>query len=413
MGGLLTQVVRLVVVVASIALAFRLDDPGTAMLSVTASVVAAWLLAEGAPALLKLRKQTPRRIEPWQVFCKRIATKLVGLAALLGLVVIACLCFPFFANSRAIIWIKDSMPGLTVPMVILVPLTIGYVALADRYSEEPDDYLHQVGRAVLMQEFRESDIGFALRVLVIKCFFLVLMFSSGMAIFAWFFDSLAERPFLSAAWFEAAVRAVYLVDVVVAAGGYFATFKLFGWHVRASDTTLRGWVACLVCYDPLFPALSNAFIPYGEGPGWDSMLEEGSALFVAWSVAILLCHAVYVWATVALGPRFSNLTHRGIITYGPYRFAKHPAYLAKNAAWWLFSLPGFVASGFPDGIVRAGMLAIVSFIYFQRALAEERMLSADPVYRAYADEIAARSPGRVAKRLIVLLQESIPLKRTG
>ena len=37
--------------------------------------------------------------------------------------------------------------------------------------------------------------------------------------------------------------------------------------------------------------------------------------------------------------RFSNLTHRGIITNGPYRYSKHPAYLAKNLSWWLVSMP--------------------------------------------------------------------------
>ena len=31
--------------------------------------------------------------------------------------------------------------------------------------------------------------------------------------------------------------------------------------------------------------------------------------------------------------RFSNLTHRGIITSGPYRFTKHPSYVSKNIAW--------------------------------------------------------------------------------
>ena len=40
-----------------------------------------------------------------------------------------------------------------------------------------------------------------------------------------------------------------------------------------------------------------------------------------------------------IGPRFSNLTHRGILTHGPYAWSKHPAYLSKNLFWWLSSLP--------------------------------------------------------------------------
>lgn len=367
----------------------------------TATVLAAWLLAEGVPTLVRARGRMPRRDERRSAFWKRIATKLVGLAALSGLAAVACLAFPFFAGLRAVAWLRAAGPGVLVAAAWLLPLTIAYVAFTDRFAEDPDDYLHQVGRAVLMQDFREADIGLALRVVVIKCFFLALMLSGGMASFAWFFDNpLAQRPFLSAAWFEWTVRGVYLVDVILAAGGYLATLKLFGWHIRETETTLRGWVVCLVCYEPFFPALSQAFVPYGDGPGWDLLISEGSAFFVVWSLATLACHLIYVWATVAFGPRFSNLTHRGIITRGPYRFTKHPAYLAKNTAWWLFSLPGFIASGFAEGLARAGMLALISFIYVQRARAEETMLSADPAYRAYAREVAARSPLRAARRLL-------------
>ena len=163
---------------------------------------------------------------------------------------------------------------------------------------------------------------------------------------------------------------------------------------------MLGWLVCLVCYEPFFPAVSGAFVPYGDGEGPGRLVQEGSGLFVFWSLATLFFHAVYVWATVAFGPRFSNLTHRGIITTGPYRFTKHPAYLAKNAAWWLASVPAFVASGPADGLARAGMLAIISFVYVLRARAEERMLSVDPVYRAYAADVAQRGLVGTARRLL-------------
>ncbi|MGY3611445.1 hypothetical protein ACWGRJ_47265, partial [Bradyrhizobium sp. Lot11] len=171
---------------------------------------------------------------------------------------------------------------------------------------------------------------------VIKCFFLVLMFSGGMASLAELFEKPAWTfPPLSAAWFEGLMRLVFLFDTVLATGGYIATFKLFGWQIRATETTVLGWLVCLICYEPFFPAVSHGFVPYGEGPGWESVIQEGSAIFLLWSVATLLCTVIYLWATVAFGPRFSNLTHRGIITTGPYRFLKHPAYVSKNIAWWL------------------------------------------------------------------------------
>jgi protein-S-isoprenylcysteine O-methyltransferase Ste14 len=250
-----------------------------------------------------------------------------------------------------------------------------------------------------MRDFREEDVLFALRLLAIKCFFLVLMFSGGMAAFSDLTDKPAWAfPPISAAWFEGLLRLAFLLDVVLAAGGYIATFKLFGWHVRATETTALGWLVCLICYEPFFPAISHAFVPYGEGPGWETVIEEGSPVFILWSVATLFCTVIYVWATVAFGPRFSNLTHRGLITSGPYRFIKHPAYVSKNIAWWLFAAPSFIASGLAEGLARAGMLAIVSLIYVMRARAEERMLSRDPAYRDYAESVAAHGLLAMAKR---------------
>ena len=53
--------------------------------------------------------------------------------------------------------------------------------------------------------------------------------------------------------------------------------------------------------------------------------------------------AIYASASVALNFKASNLTHRGIIATGPYRFIRHPAYICKNMAWWIGSIPAVVA----------------------------------------------------------------------
>lgn len=95
--------------------------------------------------------------------------------------------------------------------------------------------------------------------------------------------------------------------------------------------------------------------------------------------------AIYAWATVAFGLRFSNLTDRGILTHGPYAFSKHPAYLSKNLFWWVAGLPFLVTTGNPvDAIRNTALLAVVSGIYYWRAKTEEWHLSADPDYRSYA-----------------------------
>jgi protein-S-isoprenylcysteine O-methyltransferase Ste14 len=55
---------------------------------------------------------------------------------------------------------------------------------------------------------------------------------------------------------------------------------------------------------------------------------------------MVLLTGIYAWATVAFGLRFSNLTYRGVLTNGPYAFTRHPAYLSKNAFWWMSNPAG-------------------------------------------------------------------------
>jgi protein-S-isoprenylcysteine O-methyltransferase Ste14 len=100
--------------------------------------------------------------------------------------------------------------------------------------------------------------------------------------------------------------------------------------------------------------------------------------------------AFYAWATFAFGIRFSNLTYRGVLTGGPYRFTRHPAYLSKNAFWWLASLPFLVTNGsMVDAVRNTFFLGCVSAIYYWRARTEEKhLLSEDPKYREYYDWMA-------------------------
>ena len=100
----------------------------------------------------------------------------------------------------------------------------------------------------------------------------------------------------------------------------------------------------------------------------------------------MILTGIYAYATVAFGLRFSNLTHRGILTHGPYKWTRHPAYLAKNAYWWAATLPFIVTSGsLTDALRNSALMALVSAVYYWRARTEEKHLLADPVYQAYYD----------------------------
>jgi protein-S-isoprenylcysteine O-methyltransferase Ste14 len=394
------QALGLCGVTAGVYLGMQIADMALGMLVAMAAALSVYVAFEGIPATLRAWGDRSRDRGGGLAALRRSLVKMAGLVALLGLALAACMVLPFFRRAAPVEWIAGHRAATWV-IVPLLALSFAYIWLADRLSDDPDDYLYQTGRVVLMQDFRPEAVLFGVRVLCIKLFFLVLMFSGGMESLAWFSaHGFREEALFSATWFDKCVRLIYLADVVLAAMGYVATFKLFGWHIRQTETRALGWAVCMLCYEPFFSAVSAAFVPYGDGPDWRAVIHEGSTVFLVWSVVVLTLHAIYVWATIAFGPRFSNLTHRGIISGGPYRFTKHPAYLAKNAAWWLFSMPGFIASGWADGLSRAAMLAVISGVYVLRARAEERMLRKDPVYVDYAARVAANGLLAQLKRLL-------------
>jgi protein-S-isoprenylcysteine O-methyltransferase Ste14 len=104
-----------------------------------------------------------------------------------------------------------------------------------------------------------------------------------------------------------------------------------------------------------------------------------------WAGWLVFLTAIYAWATVAFGIRFSNLTYRGVLTNGPYRFTRHPAYLSKNLFWWCSTLPFLVTGGSMVDVVRnTFFLGCVSAVYYWRARTEEaHLLAEDPKYREY------------------------------
>jgi protein-S-isoprenylcysteine O-methyltransferase Ste14 len=126
---------------------------------------------------------------------------------------------------------------------------------------------------------------------------------------------------------------------------------------------------------------------------WVVWLESYPVLIALWAAMLVVLAAFYAWATVAFGIRFSNLTHRGVLTHGPYALTKHPAYVSKNLFWWLGVMPFFTVTGdMNDGIRNTVILAMVSGVYYWRARTEERHLMADPAYRAYAEWMERNGP---------------------
>jgi protein-S-isoprenylcysteine O-methyltransferase Ste14 len=316
----------------------------------------------------------------------RVATKLLGLAATLAPIALAYFVFPEYGDWYGAFWnlLRRFGAGLTVSAV-------AYVWLVDGMMREPHDAYWQLGRVVLghRSDARLGDLATHARGWVIKAFYLPLfvVFTHNQ-IGGMLSVALPGPGASSARTYHFLSDGIYAIDVLYATVGYVLSFRVFDTHVRSAEPTMLGWVVALECYAPFWNGLFNRVYLHYDGIGFESWLSGHDALRWGWVGLVLTCEGIYLLATFAFGVRFSNLTHRGILTNGPYRFTKHPAYLAKNLSWWLVTLP-FIpmhpgAQGWTDAFKSTVALAGVSAVYFLRARTEERHLSRDPTYVQYA-----------------------------
>ena len=164
---------------------------------------------------------------------------------------------------------------------------------------------------------------------------------------------------------------VFFVDCGMALIGYSSESRWLGNKTRSVEPTAFGWAVCLACYPPYNNVLGT-YLPLENGATIITS-EHWQLVFKGLTVGLF---AIYASATVAFGFKFSNLTNRGIVTRGPYRFVRHPAYLCKCTAWWLEHIPTM-------SVVKAIFLTFLCGVYALRAWTEERHLGRDPDYQAY------------------------------
>ena len=197
------------------------------------------------------------------------------------------------------------------------------------------------------------------------------------------------------------VTSVFMLDVVLFCFGYHTEAGFLRNEVRYVETTLSGLVVCLLCYGP-FNMITGAFL----GPSNDNMniLFRGELhhplTWVLRGLAVLFL-LLLTSASCSLFTKASNLTNRGIVSRGPYRWMRHPGYVGKNLFWLCTLVPMFVAVDFSNPLFPwkdhllqclgrlCGYAGWVT-IYVLRALTEERLLRQDPDYVAYCQKVKYR-----------------------
>jgi len=232
----------------------------------------------------------------------------------------------------------------------------------------------------------------ALRAVAVKAFFLPLMVAWSI----FHFENLLEswQKLQTTGWtFRNLYMMIFFVILIGDVGcftiGYAVEHPKLKNEIRSVEPTIFGWLVALACYPPLIVLTGRVLGWYaGDYPEFDSIFLQ-----VVFGIVMLTLIGIYSWASVALGFKASNLTHRGIIATGPYRYVRHPAYAAKNLCWCISAIPIVLHHGLkePRIFLAAGFgLTCWCGIYFLRAITEERHLRKDPEYVEYCQRVKWR-----------------------
>ncbi|MBL0115180.1 MAG: DUF1295 domain-containing protein [Sphingomonadales bacterium] len=319
-------------------------------------------------------------------------TKLVGLWATWALIA-GIYCIARFYWRGDYVFAMQLFAAGAIPLLVL---SVPYVFWLDRRLVEPRDGAWHLGAFLLMKSgVSHEEIWSHLRAWAVKAFFLAFMISivpgSYRGVVAADFNRIEVDPVALAQWL---IAFMFVIDIAFATVGYLLTMRPLDAHIRSATPLASGWAAALICYPPFILMNSGGPLDYRQGAqDWHYWFQAHPALLALTGFVLVVLTGIYAWATVAFGLRFSNLTHRGILTHGPYAFSKHPAYLSKNLFWWIAGMPFLVTTdNIVDAVRNTALLAAVSGVYYWRAKTEEWHLSADPAYRAYADWMARHGP---------------------
>jgi len=385
-SSFLLNVIALLIGLMAIAVSERVwpGDSGRASLVAGGAVALTIILAEAMTIGVATRNSTglvAGALRP--VLLTDAALRTLGLAVTLAVVALVYWLLPEYHGSfyapywrflRAIAW----------PAFCLAPL---YFLWTGRRLMVPDDAYLQLGRLAAGQGCGQIDRSFLrahFMAWTVKAFFLPLMVVYLNGEIGSVTVAYQRLSWDTMQWYHFFYELSFLIDLLFCVVGYTLTLRLFDSHIRSTEPTALGWIVALVCYQPFYSVVGTWYLNYESSLYWDVWLAPHPMLRTIWAAMIILLVMTFALATVSFGLRFSNLTHRGIITSGPYRFTKHPAYVAKNLSWWLISVPFVTQSSWLESLRHCVLLLALNGIYVLRAWTEERHLSRDPVYVAYA-----------------------------
>jgi protein-S-isoprenylcysteine O-methyltransferase Ste14 len=319
---------------------------------------------------------------PWRECVDGALLKIAGTWATWGGIAIVYVAGRFWWQGPYAL----AMQCLITALPLLLAVSIPYCWWLERHLVERRDGAWHLGAWLTGQPGWEGEaIRAHLLAWAVKGFFLPFMLAIlpggfGPVVRTDIAAALADPVRLTAAL----TGLMFTLDIVFATAGYLLTLRPLDAHIRSANPFAAGWTSALICYPPFVLMDGGGPLDYHPGTAdWSRWFAGHVWLLWGWGALLVALTAVYAWATVAFGLRFSNLTNRGILTHGPYGWSRHPAYLAKNLFWLAATIPVLTTGSWLDGARATLLMGAVAGVYYWRARTEERHLMADTDYRAY------------------------------
>lgn len=364
------------------------------MTAVTAiSVLGEIFIAKSHKAERILRTDDPD--EP-DVYKDKIRHTMLGFCGVLLLFLLMYLLIPTYGKDDYLPW-NIMFLAMIIPSIYVAGFF--YLPYAVKKLKGDNNYYLNFGYFIMgrFDKVDKQQLGFMGQSVLLRGFFMAFMFMALLSVLNLIFapDSLSVKLFGEEFSFTAekifqVIMTLYffmaILDVTVGMLGYICTFKGLNADIRSMDPTFLGWFSCVICYPPFWSILGKTIlVSLYASLEWEELFEGHLYLLCFWGLLVLLSGGIEALSGATFGIRFSNIAYRGLITSGPYRYSKHPQYIAKMFHRTFTLLP-FI--GYASTLqMFQGMLAFgfILLLYFLRARTEENHLTAFPEYVAYAN----------------------------
>jgi protein-S-isoprenylcysteine O-methyltransferase Ste14 len=190
------------------------------------------------------------------------------------------------------------------------------------------------------------------------------------------------------------------VGSLISRGALVALFLVFAWsnfsHWRTTGepsglgtTLLEGWVALLFLVRRMPEKISVRPVAWIAAPiGSFAMLlarpTDGGLPHIPCEILQLVGVVIALVSLGTLGRSFGLVAaNRGVKTFGPYKFVRHPAY-----AGYLIAYLGYVAEN--PSPANIALLCLSTAFQLVRISEEEKLLSSDSDYQQYRASVCYR-----------------------